>query len=333
MPGALGKSYSDSADRAMQCTIGAAKCPTINGRSMQRSTRLVVLVLFFSTSFAAVAQTSFVYQRLRMIMNGKADEVRKELVELSKEMPEDAGVMFLQAAVTEDGAKAVALYERITRDFPENEWADDAQLRLVQYHALRRDTARAQRELANFKRSYALSEYLVFAHDLVKNTVGIGKEGLKPGTPAASANTATSNSAAANSSTSATATPVTATGVSVNESSAKKATSKDQGALTAVPSSVPSAAPSTASAAAAGKSDEKKTWGWQVGVYSARKTADAEAQMYREQRMRVDVLDKDGKFAVVVGQYSSKESAEKSKPLVEAQCSCAPYLIEKPSGR
>jgi hypothetical protein len=285
---------------------------------MQRSTRLVVLVLFFSTSFAAVAQTSFVYQRLRMIMNGKADEVRKELVELSKEMPEDAGVMFLQAAVTEDGAKAVALYERITRDFPENEWADDAQLRLVQYHALRRDTARAQRELANFKRSYPLSEYLVFAHDLVKNTVGIGKEGLKPGTPAASANTATA---------------VTATGVSVNESSAKKATSKDQGALTAVPSSVPSAAPSTASAAAAGKSDEKKTWGWQVGVYSARKTADAEAQMYREQRMRVDVLDKDGKFAVVVGQYSSKESAEKSKPLVEAQCSCAPYLIEKPSGR
>lgn len=291
---------------------------------MQRSTRLVVLVLFFSTSFAAVAQTSFVYQRLRMIMNGKADEVRKELVELSKEMPEDAGVMFLQAAVTEDGAKAVALYERITRDFPENEWADDAQLRLVQYHALRRDTARAQRELANFKRSYALSEYLVFAHDLVKNTVGIGKEGLKPGTPAASANTA-----AANSSTSATATPVTATGVSVTEPSAKKSSSKEPGA----PTAVPSAAPSTASAAAAGKSDEKKTWGWQVGVYSARKTADAEAQMYREQRMRVDVLDKDGKFAVVVGQYSSKESAEKSKPLVEAQCSCAPYLIEKPSGR
>lgn len=301
---------------------------------MKRSTHvLLAFALLVLASLDLSAQTSFVYQRLRMIMNGKTDDVRKELVELSKEMPEDPGVMFLQAAVTEDGAKAVVVYERITRDFPDCEWADDAQLRLVQYHALKRDTVRAQRELANFKRSYPLSEYLVFAHDLVKSTVGLGKEGAKPGTPTTERPVPASSSApsaATNTTASASgkATPAGTSAQPVTKPTfAKKEPAKD---TVKKESQAPTL---TAQAYTAPKSDEKKVWGWQIGVYSARKTAETEAQSYREQRMRVDVIEKDGKFAVVVGNYSSRESAEKSKPLVEAQCSCVPYLIEKPATR
>ncbi|MFM8568949.1 MAG: SPOR domain-containing protein [Candidatus Kapaibacterium sp.] len=288
---------------------------------MKRSTHVILVyaLLALSSTLSSTlltAQTSFVYQRLRSIMNGKTEEVRKELVELSKEMPDEPGVMLLQAAIMDDGAKAAPIYERITRDFPDCEWADDAQLRLVQYHALRRDTVRAQRELANFKRSYPLSEYLIFAHDLVKTTVGLGKEGSKPGTPTAPASGAASTVPAAPSSTA----PAKASFV-------KKEPAKDTA------KKEPAAATLTAQAYVAPKDEEKKAWGWQIGSYSARKTAETEAQSYREQRMRVDVLEREGKFAVVVGHYSSRESAEKSRPLVEAQCSCAPYLIEKPLTR
>lgn len=296
---------------------------------MKRSTvGILVFALLVLASADVSAQTTFVYQRLRMIMNGKSDEVKKELVELSKEMPDDPGVMFLQAAVMEDGSKAVAIYERITRDFPECEWADDAQLRLVQFHALKRDTTRAQRELANFRRMYPLSEFLVYAHDLVKSTVGQGREGLKPGTPTAVSEKAVSSQTNAAPQPGTTTQPASSTSATssskmtfAKKDAPKDTTKKEQQSTLNV------------QAYTASKSDEQKAWGWQIGVYSARKTAESEAQSYKEQRMRVEVVDKDGKFAVVVGHYTSRESAEKSKSLVEAQCSCTPYLIEKATTR
>ena len=305
---------------------------------MKRLLLPFVLLIFCSQS--GFAQTSFVYQRLRSVMNGKVDEVRSELAEMAKDkdVSDNPGLLFLQGVVMDDGAKACSIYERITQDFPESEWADDAQLRVVQYYALRRDTARAQRELANFKRSYPLSEYLIYAHDLVKATVGVSKN---PNT----AISAAASPAAKSSSTSASAlsgTTVTAKATMSEKKDEGKEGAKEVLRETTKESTKESAKESTSqskesSPAISAKAftektsfDEKKFWGWQVGVYSTRKTAESEAQTFKESRMRVDVIEKEGKFAVVVGHYSAKDSAEKSKSLVEAQCSCVPYLIEKP---
>jgi hypothetical protein len=49
--------------------------------------------------------------------------------------------------------------------------------------------------------------------------------------------------------------------------------------------------------------------------------------------LRASILKKDisGKihYAVLIGDYSSRESAEKDQPVVQNQCACAPYIIEK----
>ncbi len=247
-------------------------------------------------SSVAQAQSSIVYNRLRMIIAGKADDVRKELPDLMKDFPDEPGVMFLNAVLTDDGTKALSIYEQITREHPQSEWADDAELRIVQFYALKKDTSRAQRELATFKRNYPLSEFLIHAVDLVKSTVGAGT------TPVVKA-------------------------IAEKSSTPTKGT-KDMLLVESKPieTKTTSAAVSTEKVV---DPAAKKYWGLQVGVYTTKKTAEAEAQKYRDQRMKVEVTTKDAKFGVVVGHYSSRESAEKSRDIIQAQCQCTPLVVEK----
>ncbi len=268
-----------------------------------RTRILCLLLLCTAMSIPCTAQSSMVYNRLRMIISGKADEVRRELPDLMKEFPEDAGVMFLNGVLTDDASKAIAIYEQITREQPQSEWADDAQLRIVQYYALKKDTSRAQRELANFKRNYPLSEFLIHAVELVKTTVGLNSE--------SAAKTIASTAKPANTGASKAAKESLLVESKPNETNAKPATETK-------------APEKTADAASA-----KKYWGLQVGLFASKKAADGEAQKYKDQRMKVDVLPKDGKFSVVVGNYSTREAADKSREIIQSQCQCTPYVVEK----
>lgn len=75
------------------------------------------------------------------------------------------------------------------------------------------------------------------------------------------------------------------------------------------------------------------TYGLQVAAFDSRDLAEGEQQKYLAQRMRTEILPKkvDGsiKFAVVIGAYSSKRSAEAAKIIVSRQCECEPLVIEK----
>ncbi len=275
-------------------------------------TLAICVVLASATSFS---QSSIVYNRLRLIVAGKTEEVRKELPDLIKEFPDDPGIMFLTAVLIDDGSKALAQYEQITREHPQSEWADDAQLRIVQYYALKKDTARAQRELSTFKRNYPLSEFLIHAVDLVKSTVGHN--------PASSAKLAADKSATDKSAAPTKGTKDTKENILVESKPTEHKDLKTEGKPEVK-------APTTEKATDKPEASAKKYWGLQVGAYATKKTADAEAQKYRDQRMKVDVITKDSKFGVVVGNYSSRESAEKSKEIIQAQCQCSPLVIEKP---
>ena len=269
----------------------------------------------------ASAQSSIVYNRLRMIVAGKADEVRKELPELTKDFPDEPGIMFLNAVLTEDGSKALVQYEQITREHPQSEWADDAELRIVQYYALKKDTAHAQRELGTFKRNYPLSEFLIHAVELVKATVGLNApSSSKLSADKAGADKATSPTKGSKESILVESKPNDLKNVTSPGSSLKAA---EKGVDKSTEKLGEKAADKTAAAAV------KKSWGLQVGVYTTKNTADAEAAKYREQRMKVDVTSKDGKYGVVVGNYSSRESADKSKEIIQAQCQCSPIVVEK----
>ncbi len=70
----------------------------------------------------------------------------------------------------------------------------------------------------------------------------------------------------------------------------------------------------------------------QIGAYSTKEVAEQEAAKYRAQRLRVEVIEKaPSLFAVTIGDYSSRDAADKARPLVEQQCQCTPFIIPKPT--
>ena len=280
---------------------------------------LSVCILCTTLSYS---QNSLVHNRLRMITQGKGDDVRKEMPELLKDYPDDPGVMFLNGVLMDDGSKATTIYEQITREYPQSEWADDAQWRIVQFYCLKRDTNRAQRELANFKRNYPLSEFLIHAMDIVKATVGNNIASTKTSAVATPVK-AEKETPPAKAKDAEKATPLKTVkeNILVESKPAEKVASKTtetKAIEKPVEKAIPVDEPTTT-----------KHWGLQVGLYASKKTADAEAQKYKDQRMKVDVISKDGKFSVVVGNYTTKESAEGSKEIIKAQCQCTPYVVEK----
>lgn len=78
---------------------------------------------------------------------------------------------------------------------------------------------------------------------------------------------------------------------------------------------------------------EPKMYGLQVALYTSEAAAELEMKKYLKQRMRTEVKQKivngDKMYAVVIGNYSSAQSAEGARVIVEQQCNCSPILIEK----
>ncbi len=110
--------------------------------------------------------------RLDLVHAGKIDHVRTEVAGMMKQSPNDPGVRFLDAYVTENGDQAVKKYQSFVDTYPDNEWADDALYKVYQYYyavGLYR-TADAKREQLN--RQYPQS---IFAQQ---------KEAATPSAPA-----------------------------------------------------------------------------------------------------------------------------------------------------
>ncbi|MFA5511697.1 MAG: hypothetical protein WC313_04535 [Candidatus Kapaibacterium sp.] len=81
------------------------------------------------------------------------------------------------------------------------------------------------------------------------------------------------------------------------------------------------------------KSDEPVFYGLQVGIYKDKNTAEAEKNKFLVRRLRTQVIEKEVNdsimFAVVIGHYSSLESAEEGKKIVTIQCGCEPIIYKK----
>jgi len=74
-------------------------------------------------------------------------------------------------------------------------------------------------------------------------------------------------------------------------------------------------------------------YGLQVGLFDDMKNANSEMKKFLRKRMRTEVKEKSinnaQKFAVVIGNYSSLESANAAKIIVQQQCDCNPVVFEK----
>lgn len=74
-------------------------------------------------------------------------------------------------------------------------------------------------------------------------------------------------------------------------------------------------------------------YGLQVGLFDDMKNASSEMKKFLRKRMRTEVKEKSinntKKYAVVIGNYSSLESANAAKIIVQQQCECDPVVFEK----
>ena len=250
---------------------------------------LIVFVLTFVNLNFGYSQSDKVVSYLRLVALGKADEVKKSLPDLMAEYPDDPGVMLLHAVVIEDAFKAIEIYEKIVNNYPESQWADDAYWRIVQFHAVLGDTTKALKELNIYRKRYPTSEFLIAATDVVRSACIVGRKH------------------------STTKTPDNKKSIELSEKEKKETPSK--------------------SIAKDLEDNSKATYGLQVGIYSTEEAAKAEMKRFHQQRLRTTILPKviDGikMYAVIIGNYSTKEAAEEAKIIVAGQCNCTPLIFKK----
>ncbi|MCS6807297.1 MAG: SPOR domain-containing protein [Bacteroidota bacterium] len=271
----------------------------------QRYSIWIISVVCCAQTMVLSAQVTdnIVRSKLRQIALGYANDVRAELPELMRNYPDDPGILFLSATLTSDGMKALPQFVRIVREYPQSIWADDAQWRIVQIYALRKDTANARSELQLFRRSYPTSEFLLFAAEIVKSTVGL------PPTFTTYRNSVVFAAAA----------PAIPKVLEPQVPAAKTSLRVGNNAEQSAPELL--------------SHDREERYTLQVGIYNSRENALADVQKLSKARLRSDLVEKniDGavRYAVTVGSYSSREAAEKAKPIVQKACSCIPFVIVK----
>ena len=88
----------------------------------------IIAIIIILTSFPVLvnSQTEKVKQYLKMIGIGKINDVKSKMPDMLAIYPNDPGVMLLHGIVIEDLAKSIEIFEKIIKNFPESEFADDA---------------------------------------------------------------------------------------------------------------------------------------------------------------------------------------------------------------
>jgi tetratricopeptide (TPR) repeat protein len=127
-----------------------------------RTFNLSLLLHFFGAAIVlAQMPEAEVRKRLDFIYSGQAERVRIELPSLEKQYPNDAGVDYLGAILTTDGAAAVKKFQTIVDQFPQNEWADDALYKVYQYYYSVGLYKTADQKFEQLKQQYPTSLYVV----------------------------------------------------------------------------------------------------------------------------------------------------------------------------
>lgn len=245
---------------------------------MKKIIILITAVLLFA-NINSYSQDDLVSKYLQMIAQGKIDNVKQQLPDLLAQYPNDPGVELLFATVITDGDKAFAKYKDIVKNYPKSQWADDAFWRIVQYYAIKGDSAEAYKQLNLFRKNYPASEFLMPATEIVKIVFSKKKTPLQQ---------------------------------------KKKEIINNKNNNTEINNS---------------QLENEGKFSLQVGVYSTYETAKQEVERYKSLRMIAKIKNKkignETMYAVVIGNYASKEEAENAKYIVQQQCKCIPIVFQK----
>ena len=298
---------------------------------------LTFLVIIFSAS-AAFSQAEEVNKNLRLFAHGKISEVKNNIPDLIAQYPQDPGVKLLLGVVLDDAAKALKLYEEIINDHAKSQWADDAYWRIVQYHAVVGDTAKARFELEKFRRRYPTSEFLAPATDVVRSAVGMAKSGRKE-VAEVQTNTEEKDTGEDQSTEELAEDILTEDTVRSDTNDMQKQAAEMEAADEPVEKADQqndAAKESKTAEDTAGEEEYTGYYGLQVGIYKNKESAEKERERFLVKRLRTEVTKKningETMFAVVIGNYTSKESAQAAKMIVKQQCECDPIIYRKKKG-
>ncbi len=120
---------------------------------------LLTIIFVTSLSYAQLSEKE-IRQKLDLIYNGQAERVRTELPTLQKQNPNDAGLLYVEAILTSDGAKAVILFQKIVENYSESIWADDALYKQYQYYYSIGLYKTADQKMEQLKKQYPTSIFV-----------------------------------------------------------------------------------------------------------------------------------------------------------------------------
>ncbi len=121
---------------------------------------ILLLSLILTVPVNLYAQKVDIVPYLKQIESGERNKAEEALQKLQKEYPDDPAVMFLEGVLTQNGQEAVAVYNKIIRDYPSSKYADAALYRVYSYYYALGMYGAANEKLARLKKDYPESPYL-----------------------------------------------------------------------------------------------------------------------------------------------------------------------------
>lgn len=271
---------------------------------------LVIALAFAANAIVLNAQADKVRSYVKLVADGKIAEAKWGYKQISKEHPNDPGVIFLGGILELDATDAVKAYNKVITEFPKSEWADDAYWRLIQYHIVMNEYAKAKQELGTFKAKYPASEFLAPTLDLVRVAAIAAGDKEEP--------------------------------TEKKDAETKKEPENKKGPVIKK-EPLPKMEPDTKTitkvkpepkelVTAKEPADAEIKWGLQAGLYSSNKTAQAEMNKYKKKRMDARIVTKEvddnTMYAVIIGTYKTKKDAEEARSFVNGECHCNPLIVK-----
>lgn len=122
-------------------------------------------ILFFSFSFG---QNIDLY--LSLIEEGKVEGVKESLTELTSKYPNEPGVIYLKAILSEDGELAIKEYKYILKNFPDSEFAPTSAMKIGEYFYARGLYTQSANLLKNIPIKYPRYKDMQRLTDLMVNS-------------------------------------------------------------------------------------------------------------------------------------------------------------------
>ena len=104
---------------------------------------------------------------LKLLEEGKVDGVKESLIELESKYPNNPGVLYLRALLTENGNKSIEYYKELIQRFPDSSYTPKAAMKISEYFYSRGLYTQATKILKKIPINYPRYDNIQRATDLM----------------------------------------------------------------------------------------------------------------------------------------------------------------------